>query len=93
METNQQIKKSPIQLYADLVTIRDALKPFTQVSWTIKNLERKANIDRIDPSDYEAVYKLYVRLFDEVEKAYKTMKQIIKTNNEETKTRIHKNRE
>jgi len=85
--------KTSLQKYADLVTLRDALKPFTQVSWTIKNLERKADIDSVDSADYDALLKLYVGLIDTVDDAYGKLKQILKQNNYETNNQIHKNRE
>ncbi len=93
METINQTKTS-LQLYSELIILRDALKPFTQVSWTIKNLERKADIDSIDECDYEAVLKLYQSLENDIDEAYNKMKQILKTNKtktNETNNQIHKN--
>ena len=83
--------KSSIQKYAELVTVRDAMKPFTQVSWTIKNLEKKADIDSIDPKDYDAVLELYIRLSDEVLEASEKLKQLLKQKNYETKYPLHEN--
>lgn len=83
--------KTPLQKYVELIKVRDALKPITQVSWSIRNLEKKFDVDHVDPSEYDDLLSLYLKFFKQVEDAYKDLKQIVETKNNETKNSLHKN--
>ena len=61
-----------------LIEIRDALKPVTQASWSIRSLPKHlTDLEKLDPSQYDTVFNLYMSFFDDIEHSRNRLKKVI----------------
>src|SRR5690606_16965033 len=81
-ETNKTSKTS-LEIYSQLLSVRDALKPVTQISWTIKNLEKQVSLDQLDiklvsTGELVAFLNLYLGFIEDVEHSHNRLQELKK---------------